>query len=123
GLPPVTLDAVVDRLQAARALGAEAWGKQWAQRDRRGFEFALDQVVDAAQTWVRRMQSMAPAQRPAYLAPAREVPGACVPQGPDGRERLLLAWALEWAGSTAVAGLPGDPLFDLRPSALVVVTA
>ncbi|KGM39100.1 hypothetical protein JY96_01280 [Aquabacterium sp. NJ1] len=127
GLPPVTLDAVVDRLQAARALGAEAWGKQWAQRDRRGFEFALDQVVDAAQTWVRRMQAMAPAQRPAYLAHAREVlgvgQGMGVPQGPGGRERLLLAWALEWAGATAVAGLPGDPLFDLRPSALVVVTA
>lgn len=127
GLPPVTLDAVVDRLQAARALGAEAWGKQWAQRDRRGFEFALDQVVDAAQTWVRRMQAMAPAQRPAYLAHARDVLGvglgAGVPQGPGGRERLLLAWALEWAGATAVAGLPGDPLFDLRPSALVVVTA
>ncbi len=127
GLPPVTLDAVVDRLQAARALGAEVWGKQWAQRDRRGFEFALDQVVDAAQTWVRRMQAMAPAQRPVYLAHAREAlgvgQGVGVPQGPGGRERLLLAWALEWAGATAVAGLPGDPLFDLRPSALVVVTA
>jgi len=123
GLPPVTLDAVVDRLQAARSLGSEAWGKQWAQRDRRGFEFALDQVVEAAQTWVRRMQSMAPAQRPAYLDHAREVLGVGVPQGPGGRERLLLAWALEWAGATAVAGLPGDPLFGLRPSALVVVTA
>lgn len=123
GLPALTLDAVVDRLQAARSLGSEAWGKQWAQRDRRGFEFALDQVVDAAQTWVRRMQSLAPGQRAAYLDHAREALGAGVPQGPGGRERLLLAWALEWAGASALAGLPADPLFDMRPSALVVVTA
>lgn len=122
-LPPVTLDAVVDRLQAARTLGAEPWGKQWAQRDRRGFEFALDQVVEAAQTWVRRMQALAPGQRPAYLEHAREALGVGVPQGPGGRERLLLAWALEWAGSTSLAGLPADALFDMRPSALVVVTA
>src|SRR5690606_41734970 len=37
-LPALTLDPVVDRLQAARSLGGQAWGRQWAQRDRRGFE-------------------------------------------------------------------------------------
>lgn len=127
GLPPVTLDAVVDRLQAARSLGREAWGKQWAQRDRRGFEFALDQVVEAAQTWVRRMQAIAPDERGAYLDQARAAlgagAGAASQQGPGGRERLLLAWALEWAAATASGGLPIDPLYALRPSALLVVTA
>lgn len=123
GLPPVTLDAIVDRLQAGRSLGSEAWGKAWAQRDRRGFEFALDQVVAAAHTWVRRMQSIAPAQRGAYLDLARTTMGGSVTQGPGGREKLLLAWALEWAASTVAGGLPVDPLYALRPSALVVVTA
>jgi ATP-dependent helicase/nuclease subunit B len=125
-LPWVTLDAVVDRLQAARSLGGQAWGKQWAQRDRRGFEFALDQVVDAAHTWVRRMQAMAPAQRSAYAEAVRALvapPLGAGPQGPGGRERLLLAWALEWAIATALAGLPADPLFDMRPSAFISVSA
>lgn len=123
GLPAVTLDAIVDRLQAGRSLGSEAWGKAWAQRDRRGFEFALDQVVAAAHTWVRRMQSMAPAQRGDYLELDRATIGAGAAQGPGGREKLLLAWALEWAATTAAGGLPVDPLYALRPSALMVVTA
>lgn len=122
-LPPVTLDAVVDRLQAASLLGREEWGKTWARRDRRGFEFALDQVVQVAQTLVRRMQALPPPQREAYVAHARGVMGAGAPSGPGGRERLLLAWSLEWAASTALDGLPSDALFEVRPSALVVVTA
>jgi len=122
-MPAVTLDEVVDRLQAARTLGGEAWARQWSQRDRRGFEFALDQVVDAAHTWVRRMQAIAPAQRQAYVEQARATLSAGAPQGPGSRERLLLAWALEWAANTALGGLPVDALYDMRPSALVVVTA
>ncbi|RTL32243.1 MAG: PD-(D/E)XK nuclease family protein [Burkholderiales bacterium] len=123
GLLALTLDAVVDRLQAAKSLGGEAWAKQWAQRDRRGFEFALDQVVESAQTWVRRMQSIAPGAREAYLAKAREALGGGAAQEPGGRERLLLAWALEWAAVTVAGGLSCDPLYEMRPSALVVVTA
>jgi ATP-dependent helicase/nuclease subunit B len=122
-LPPLTLDPVVDRLQAARSLGSEAWGKQWAQRDRRGFEFALDQVVEAAHTWLKRLQAIVPAQRGDYLIAARELVSAGGAQGPGGRERLLLAWALEWAAATAEAGLATDLLFDLRPSAFMGVTA
>lgn len=128
-LPYLTLDVVVDRLQATRSLGGEVWGRQWAQRDRRGFEFALDQVVDAAHTWLRRLQAIEPGQRAAYLDAARaQLAGAhggghAGGQGPGGRERLLLAWALEWAGATAEAGLPVDLLYGLRPSALVVTTA
>ncbi|MGC4061300.1 MAG: PD-(D/E)XK nuclease family protein [Aquabacterium sp.] len=124
-LPYLTLDVVVDRLQATQSLGGEAWGRQWAQRDRRGFEFALDQVVEAAHTWLRRLQAIEPGQRAAYLAQARSQLASAYggTQGPGGRERLLLAWALEWAGATAEAGLPVDPLYALRPSALVVTTA
>lgn len=124
-LPALTLDPVLDRLQAARSLGAEAWGKQWAQRDRRGFEFALDQVVDAAHTWLRRMQAIEPSGRSVYMETARQqVTGPVAQaQGPGGRERLLLAWALEWAVATVESGLSSDLLFGLRPSAMVGVTA
>jgi ATP-dependent helicase/nuclease subunit B len=122
-LPALTLDVVLDRLQAARSLGGEVWGRQWAQRDRRGFEFALDQVVEAAHTWLRRLQAVELSGRAAYLLAARELVAAGGAQGPGGRERLLLAWALEWAASTAEAGLATDLLFSLRPSAFMGVTA
>lgn len=122
-LPVLTLDPVLDRLQAARSLGSEAWGKQWAQRDRRGFEFALDQVVEAAHTFMRRLQAMAPTARPPYVESARLQVAGTGGQGPGGRERLLLAWALEWAVSSAESGVASDLLFGLRPSAVVGVTA
>jgi ATP-dependent helicase/nuclease subunit B len=124
-LPPLTLDPIVDRLQAARSLGKEAWGRQWAQRDRRGFEFALDQVVAAAHAWLRRMQAIEPAGRSAYADEARVhlAGSASTAAGPGGRERLLLAWALEWAVNAAERGLETDVLFELRPSAFVVTTA
>ncbi|MFT3856946.1 MAG: PD-(D/E)XK nuclease family protein [Aquabacterium sp.] len=54
---------------------------------------------------------------------AQRWPAAAANTGPGGRERLLLAWALEWAAHTAVQGLPTDVLYGLRPSALVVTTA
>lgn len=126
--PSLTLDPVLDRLHAARSLGQQLWGRQWAQRDRRGFEFALDQVVAAAHTWARRLQAVAPQERSAYGDEARLALGASagaggLGQGPGGRERLLLAWALEWALNAAQAGWPSDLLFGLSPSAWVGVSA
>lgn len=123
--PPLTLDPVLDRLQAGRHLGSQAWGRQWMQRDRRGFEYALDQVVNAAHAWLRRMQAMAPPQRAAYADTARThlAGGAGAASGPGGRERLLLTWALEWAAHAAQQGLASDMLFEMRPSAFVVTTA
>lgn len=124
---PLTLDVIQDRLQAARSLGGQAWARQWARRDRRGYEFALDQVVEAAQTWVRALQAVSPGQRAARVEGWRERMQAHVGQagdaGPGGRERLLLAWALEWAGASADAGLAMDVVHGLRPSAWVAVTA
>ena len=124
-LPALTLDPVIDRLQAARSLGRQAWGKQWAQRDRRGFEFALDQVVDAAHAWLRRLQAIAPDERAGYAEHARgHLAGTGGGgTGPGGRERLLLGWALEWAVSAAEQGQATDALFAMRPAALVVTTA
>jgi ATP-dependent helicase/nuclease subunit B len=126
--PPLSMDPVLDRLQAARALGQEAWGQQWARRDRRGFEFALDQIVAAAHAWARRQQAMPPAERAAYGDEAREALQASAKagqfaQGPGGRERVLLAWALEWALQAGQTGWASDLLYLRRPSAWVGVTA
>jgi ATP-dependent helicase/nuclease subunit B len=139
---PVSLDSVIDRLHAHHSLGAQAWAKQWAQRDPRGFEFAVDQVVDAAQTWLRALQVCPPGERQTQASSWREVlgqgaggggggggapsagPGAA---GPGHREALLLAWALEWAAASGEQGFASDLLFagagGVGPSAWVVVHA
>jgi ATP-dependent helicase/nuclease subunit B len=112
---PVTLDAVLDRLQARRSLGMQAWAKQWAQRDPRGFDFAMGQVVDAAQTWLRALQACAPSERAERVAAWRlalpEATGAGHAQGPGHREALLLAWALEWAAASGLQGFASDVVF------------
>lgn len=123
---PALMEPVGDRLLAGQLLGREEWGRQWARRDRRGFDFALDQVVLATHTWMRRMQAMAPSERITYAEQARaclQTHHAASGSAPGGRERLLLAWALEWALASVAQGLPGDAVFDQRPKAVVGVTA
>jgi len=130
---PVTLDSVWDRLHARHSLQAQAWAKQWSRRDPRGFEFALDQVVDAAQAWTRALQGRAPEAREAQVDAWRtlmsEAPGQGVSaNGPGHREALLLAWALEWAAASAQQGFASDAVFALAeeragPAAWVSVNA
>ena len=126
----LSLDAIEDRMLAARSLGRQAWAKQWASRDRRGYEFAVDQVVDAAHVWLKALQSIPPEARVARIEGWRATLGEQVggpsaaggAAGPGGRERLLLAWALEWAAASADAGLAMDAVFSERPSAWLAVT-
>jgi ATP-dependent helicase/nuclease subunit B len=118
----LSLDGVEDRLQAARCLGRQPWARQWAARDRRGYEFALEQVVDAAHTWVRALQATPPLARAERVAGWRQVLQDQWGTGPGGRERLLLAWALEWAAASASLGLPMDAVFDERPAAWLAVS-
>lgn len=118
----LTLDAIEDRLQAARSLGRQAWARQWTARDRRGYEFALDQVVDAAHTWLRALQATPPQDRSSTLEAWRSALQEHMGQGPGGRERLLLAWALEWSAASAEGGLVMDGVFAERPSAWLAVT-
>jgi len=130
---PVTLDSVWDRLHARHSLQAQAWAKQWARRDPRGFDFALGQVVDAAQTWTRALQGCAPAARLARVdawrgAMSETQAQGSVPHGPGHREALLLAWALEWAAASAQQGFASDAVFawaadPAGPSAWVAVNA
>lgn len=126
----LSLDAIEDRMQAARSLGRQAWARQWASRDRRGLEFAVDQVVEASHAWLKALQAIPPGERPVKLDQWRAVlgeqmggsAGAEGAAGPGGRERLLLAWALEWAAASADAGLAMDAVFAERPSAWLAVT-
>lgn len=123
----LSLDAIEDRMQAARSLGRQAWARQWVSRDRRGYEFAVDQVVDAAHVWLRALQATLPGERSAKLDHWRAILGEQMgggegAAGPGGRERLLLAWALEWASASADGGLVLDAVFAERPSAWMVVT-
>ena len=123
--PPPTLDVVLDRLLVTRALGGQAWGRQWQQRDRRAFEHAVAQVVECAHLWVRVAQSCPPDQRPEYWDICREVlrVAQAASVGPGARERLLLAWALEWAASSDDGLWPTDVLFSHQALAWVGVTA
>jgi len=123
----LSLDAIEDQMQAARSLGRQAWARQWASRDRRGYEFAVDQVVDAAHVWLKALQASPPAERAARLDHWRatlgeQMGGHAGEAGPGGRERLLLAWALEWTAGRAAAGMVMDAVFAERPSAWMVVT-
>lgn len=121
----LTMDLVMDRLTVTQRLQKETWSKQWASRDPRGFEHAMEQVVDAAHSWVRRAQSIAPDQREAYWQHARDLLGAqasgAVQYG--SREKLLLAFALEWVIDSMAAGWPTDVMFDLPFKAYVGVSA
>jgi ATP-dependent helicase/nuclease subunit B len=123
--PPPTLDVVLDRLLVTQSLGGQAWGRQWMQRDRRAFEHAVAQVVECAHLWVRVAQSCPPVQRAAYWETCRESLrlAHAASAGPGARERLLLAWALEWAVSSDQGLWPTDMLFGHRAVAWVGVTA
>lgn len=118
----LSLDAIEDRMQAARSLGRQTWARQWASRDRRGYEFALDQVVDAAHAWLRALQATPPQERHPRIEGWRNTLQEEWGQGPGGRERLLLAWALEWVVASAESGLAMDAVYAERPSAWLAVT-
>src|SRR5204862_7816205 len=59
----VTLDAALDRLTARRLLRAAAGSAGWARRDPRGFDHAVDAVVQTAHALVRAAAAVAPAVR------------------------------------------------------------
>lgn len=121
----LTLDVVVDRLLASHRLAKEPWCRQWVARDPRGFDHAMAQVVDAAHTWVRRAQAIAPSHREAYWQKLRVLLGLATsaPVQYGSREKLLLAWALEWAVDSFESGWPSDVLFNLPSKAYIGVSA
>lgn len=125
GAASISGDAIADRIQVGHQLGKEAWARQWASRDPRGFEHAMDQVVQAAHDWVKRAQAIPPRLREPYWQEARSLlaaaSGGTLQYG--AREKLLLAWALEWVIESFDKGWPSDALFELTPRAWIGVSA
>lgn len=121
----LTLDAVRDRLVARLSLGQQAWAKAWRRRDPRAHDLAMERTVEAAHACLRALQGVPPRLRPQWAQRWRgvlqPVQGG-IPDGPGGRERLLLSWALEWALASAEAGLSGDAVHALDVSAWVGIT-
>jgi len=115
----LSFDTALDRLAAQRLLRAQGFGLAWQRRDPRGFEHAVNGVVQTAQAIARAAAGIAPSQRPAYWTRGREL--LLPASGPGGLERALAQLALAWA---EVAAEPAtDVLFSLRPAAWIVVRA
>ncbi len=108
-----------DTLLAMQTLSRQAGLAEWARRDPPGFAQGAARVVTTAQQMLTAVGAIAPDQRDAWWAGAREM--LHPPGGPGSRERLLAQIALEWAARSG--SFDTDRLFALRPAAWVVVTA
>lgn len=125
GWPRVTLDPMLDALQAGRLLAQVDWALEWARSDPRALDHAIEQAVGLVHTWLRRLQACEPAQRPALVAAWRELVPVSEGHGqlPGWREQRLTSWTLSWALAHAAQGFASDALFAWRPSAWLVITA
>ena len=113
-------DAVQDRLCASALLTALPWGEGWAQRDARGLQHMVNNLVETAQTLRSAALARAPGDRPAFWAQARAE--AARDGGPAQAEALLLRVALEWAASSVAALPPAvDAGFSFPATAWVLV--
>lgn len=127
--PALTLDAVVDRLAVHAALRGLPWVRAWDRTHPRALRFAIEQVVTVGHGWWRRLQACPPSGRDILMAAWVDelpMPGGSPDQetGTPGQlERWLMAWALRWTMNQARQGCVSDVLFELRPSAWLIVTA
>jgi ATP-dependent helicase/nuclease subunit B len=113
----LSFDVAIDRLSAAQLLRAQSWAAEWPRRDPQGFEQRVGSLVDAAHEFARAAGTHAPALRDAWWARARL--SLAPSRGPGATQVLLARVALEWAAACAAPAT--DALFDLRPSAWIVV--
>lgn len=110
-------DLVLDRLNAQALLRQQPWGKARERRDPRGFGHIVAALVDAAQGFADGAAVIAPAQRSAWWATARDA--LPPPAAPAAFETLLLRVAVEWAAQAGAGAT--DVLFTCRPSAWIAV--
>ncbi|RQP22068.1 PD-(D/E)XK nuclease family protein [Piscinibacter terrae] len=115
----ISFDGALDRLTARHLLRGQAFGQAWHKRDERGFDQAVASVAQTAQAFARAAAAMAPSDRDAYWTQGREL--LSIAPGPGGTERMLARVAFEWAAASAAPVT--DQLFDLQPSAWMVVQA
>ena len=108
-------DAGTDRLAAAALLRGQAVAAQWAQRDPRAFDAAVESLALTAQGLQRASENLLAHERATWWAGLRD---ALPPvAGPGATERWLARLALEWA---AAADAPAtDALWALRPAAWI----
>ena len=127
GVGQLRFDVALDGLHASLMLRRQSWAAAWARDDPRGFALAAASVVETAHALARAAACVPPALREAYWEQARSVlplplaGGAGSGAGAGTRERLLCRVALEWAAAAATPIT--DALFELRPSAWIVVQA
>ena len=115
----ISFDAALDRLTARRLLRAQPFGQAWLRRDERGFDHAVNAVVQTAQAFARAAAAMPPDARAGHWAKGREL--LSIAAGPGGTERMLGRIALEWAAASAEPATDG--LFGLQPTAWIIVQA
>ncbi len=115
----ISFDPALDRLRARRMLREQGALDAWARRDPRGFDQAAAALVQTAHLLARRAAAVAPAERDGFWQLARTT--LATGAGPGGSERLLARLALEWAAAGAAPDT--DALFELRPSAWIVIEA
>jgi ATP-dependent helicase/nuclease subunit B len=115
----VSFDMAQDRLRARQMLLAQAWARQWAQRDAKAFDQTVARLVDCAHRLARRALAIAPAQRPDWEGQARALLAAG--DAPGNTERLLARLAFEWVAASAP--WPSDNVFAARPAAWLQVRA
>lgn len=115
----ITFDAAIDALSAKALLAQQSWAQALKRQDGRAFDLAIDRLVEAAQQLLRAAHQRAPHEREAFWAEARVAVQA---ETPGRFEAALGQVALEWAASDARSAAT-DVLFDLRPSAWIVLQA
>jgi ATP-dependent helicase/nuclease subunit B len=115
----VSFDTALDRLAARRLMRGQAWGQAWQRRDARGFDHAVNALVQTAHDLLRAASAIPPERRADHWDAARALLAPAA--GPGATERLLARVALEWAA----AGGPvvTDVLFGVQPSAWISVQA
>ena len=114
-------DVALDGLHASQMLRRQAWAATWSRDDPRGFALATVSVVETAHALARAAACVPPVLRDAHWAQARDVLPLPSVGAAGARERLLCRVALEWAAAAAAPA--SDALFDLHPSAWIVVQA
>ena len=116
----ISLDPAIDALTAQGLLAGQSWAQDLRRQDERAFRLGVSRLVELAHALVRAAGQRAPVDRDAFWHQAREV--LAIAAGPGGVERALALVALEWA-AIDVRQPPTDALFDLSPSAWIVLQA
>ncbi len=115
----ISFDAAIDALNARQLLAGQSWARDLLAQDPRAYQLALRHLVEAAQALARHAYTLGPQGREAFWPRARQ---ALQHGGPADLERALALVALEWAANDSRAPAT-DALFNLRPSAWVLVRA